>query len=81
MILMIDGNNVLELKEVFIILNNPMACSKIKYILFHYYVNILFQVYLKAAIEILINRNKIDFVELHGGKFALKDYFRLKKLK
>ena len=37
------------------------------------------QVYLKAAVELLINRDKIDFVELHAGKLALCDYFRLKE--
>ena len=32
------------------------------------------QVYLKGAIEILVNRNNIDFVTLYAGKLSLQDY-------
>ena len=32
------------------------------------------QVYLKGAVEILVNRNNIDFVNLYAGKICLRDY-------
>ena len=35
------------------------------------------QIYLKGAIEILINRKHIDFMGLYGGKISLKDYSKL----
>ena len=35
------------------------------------------QIYLKGAIEILINRKNIDFVALYAGKISLKDYSKL----
>ena len=37
------------------------------------------QVYLKGAVEILINRNNIDFVGLYAGKISLKDYHKLEE--
>lgn len=35
------------------------------------------QVYLKGAIEILINRKNINFTNLYAGKISLKDYSKL----
>ena len=37
------------------------------------------QVYLKGAVEILINRNNIDFTNLYAGKISLKDYHKLEE--
>ena len=35
------------------------------------------QVYLKGAVEVLINRKNLDFVSLYAGKICLKDFVRL----
>ena len=35
------------------------------------------QIYFMGAIDILRNRNKINFHEFHCGKFSLEDYWRL----
>ena len=37
------------------------------------------QVYLKGAVEILINRNNINFATLYCGKISLKDYYFLEQ--
>jgi len=37
------------------------------------------QVYLKGAVEIIINRHNIDFVNLYAGKISLKDYQKLEE--
>ena len=36
---------------------------------------------MKGAIELLINRDKIDFQMLYAGKLSLRDYAKLKRLK
>lgn len=35
------------------------------------------QIYFMGAINVLRNRHKINFVELHCGKINIEDYFRL----
>lgn len=35
------------------------------------------QIYFMGAINVLRNRHKINFVELHCGKISVEDYFKL----
>ena len=37
------------------------------------------QIYFMGAINILRNRHKINFHELHCGKISVEDYFKLKE--
>lgn len=74
----IVGIVAFERKEEFMIPKISKECIKIRYIILMK-VLIFFKIYLKGAIELLVNRDKIDFTELWCGKLSLKDFCKLKK--